>query len=441
MNYNKHILHFCLLTFVILLFVSLFIHFNKIQTSYFQNISIISDLTKKNTKDSSNIIQSIKTKPSTIEGLKVYNPNQKQLLTNFSADTTNIALGPFLEKLKKLFNTKKGKIRIAYLGDSIVEGDLVSQTLRKLLQEKFGGSGVGFMPITSVVSNFRISVNHSYSPNWRESNFRNKTATTPLFLSGKVFFANGYNWVEMFDKTTLQPTNKYLYTGYKPITGQIVVNKVYQSINATQTFNKIKIDSNTNTKIRLESSDAFFPLYGLSFETDNGVFVDNLSFRGSVGFEFNNVDLNFLQSINHIEPYDLIIMQYGANVITSSNQTNFDWYHKSMMSSIDKLKKGFPNSTFLLMGAADRAFKYTDGIYTAKGLGNLIDIQRKIAFDNNISFYNTFESMGGLNTMVNWVSKNPPLAAKDYTHVSFRGAEILGTTFFNTIMEHYNKMP
>jgi hypothetical protein len=42
--------------------------------------------------------------------------------------------------------------------------------------------------------------------------------------------------------------------------------------------------------------------------------------------------------------------------------------------------------------------------------------------------------MGGLNTMVNWVSKNPPLAAKDYTHVSFRGAEILCSKFFNTIM-------
>ena len=47
--------------------------------------------------------------------------------------------------------------------------------------------------------------------------------------------------------------------------------------------------------------------------------------------------------------------------------------------------------------------------------------------------------MGGINTMVNWALKSPPLAAKDYTHLSFKGAEVLGTTFFNTIMINYNK--
>lgn len=421
------------------MFVSLFIHFNKIQSPYFQNISIVSDLTTKQKKTTPQNPTSIQ-KKLVDEGLKVYQPSN-QLLTNFSSDTNSIALTPFLEKLKKLFNTKKGKIRIAYLGDSIIEGDLVSQTLRKLLQQKFGGNGVGFIPITSVVSNFRISVNHSYSPNWRESNFRNKTASTPLFLSGKVFFPNGYNWVEIFDKTTQQPTQKYLYSGYKPTTGQLIVNRIYQSITTNKVFNKILIDSSLNNKIRIECSDAFFPLYGISFESNDGVFVDNLSFRGSGGFEFNNVDLSFLQSINNVEPYDLIILQYGANVITSSNQTNFDWYYKSMISSIDKLKKGFPSTSFLLMGAADRAFKYADGIYTAKGIPSLIETQRKIAFDNNISFYNTYESMGGANTMVTWAAKSPSLAAKDFTHVSFKGAEVLGTTLFNTIIANYNKLP
>jgi hypothetical protein len=441
MNYNKHILHFCLLVFVILLFISLFVYINKIQSPYLNNINIVSDLTKSPQKDSSKNKTIIGGKTQNNTALTIYQPNQNNLLTNFNVDTNNIVLSSFLVKLKKLLSTKKGKIRIAYLGDSIIEGDLVSQTLRKLLQEKFGGYGVGFVPITSVVSNFRISVNHSYSTNWRESSFRNKTATTPLFLSGKVFFANGYNWVDILDKTAQQPTKKYLYTGYKPNTGQVVVNKTYQSINATSSFNKILIDSGFSNKIRLESSDAFFPLYGVSFESDNGVFVDNLSFRGSGGFDFNNIDLSFLQSINTQEPYDLIILQYGANVITSSNQSNFDWYYKSMMSSIDKLKKGFPSSEILLMSAADRAFKYPDGIYTAKGLPSLIETQRKIAFDSNINFYNTFESMGGLNTMVNWATQNPPLAAKDYTHVSFKGADILGNTFFKVLMENFNKLP
>src|SRR5258705_6549919 len=46
------------------------------------------------------------------------------------------------------------RTRIAYFGDSQVEGDLVTSELRALLQGKFGGKGVGFVPITSVVAGF-----------------------------------------------------------------------------------------------------------------------------------------------------------------------------------------------------------------------------------------------------------------------------------------------
>jgi hypothetical protein len=57
-------------------------------------------------------------------------------------------LAKFAEKLHQLKTTKKGKIRIAYFGDSMIEGDLLTQTLRKLLQKEFGGYGVGFFPFT-----------------------------------------------------------------------------------------------------------------------------------------------------------------------------------------------------------------------------------------------------------------------------------------------------
>ena len=37
-------------------------------------------------------------------------------------------------------------VRIAMLGDSYIEGDILSADLRQLLQEHFGGSGVGLVP-------------------------------------------------------------------------------------------------------------------------------------------------------------------------------------------------------------------------------------------------------------------------------------------------------
>ncbi len=43
------------------------------------------------------------------------------------------------------------KLRIAYYGDSIIEGDMFSQDLRNYLQRRFGGTGVGFVPIKIII--------------------------------------------------------------------------------------------------------------------------------------------------------------------------------------------------------------------------------------------------------------------------------------------------
>ena len=41
----------------------------------------------------------------------------------------------------------------------MIEGDLMSMTLRTMLQERFGGRGVGFVPITSITNFFRLPLN------------------------------------------------------------------------------------------------------------------------------------------------------------------------------------------------------------------------------------------------------------------------------------------
>ena len=212
MNQNKKVLQFVLLATGSLLALSLFVHINKINNPQLQNISIISDIVKQNattkiaTKKIDTALQEIKKDTFTridntaaTSSLKHFTtPNR---ITNFNTDTNAVVIENFIKKLIALRKTKKGKIRIAYLGDSMIEGDLVSQTLRKLLQANFGGSGVGFVPVTSAVAGFRTTVRHTFSTKWYESNFKNKISASPLYLSGKVFFSNGYNWMDIDDKT------------------------------------------------------------------------------------------------------------------------------------------------------------------------------------------------------------------------------------------------
>ena len=49
-------------------------------------------------------------------------------------------------------------MRVAFLGDSFIEGGIVVADLRSALQKEFGGRGVGFVPIASVAAQFRPTI-------------------------------------------------------------------------------------------------------------------------------------------------------------------------------------------------------------------------------------------------------------------------------------------
>lgn len=87
---------------------------------------------------------------------------------------------------------KKGeevKIRTGYFGDSMIEGDLLTQTLRDLLQKEYGGSGVGYLPIYSKVASFRQTASVE-SSNLNDHNFMEKGIQNP-YLSGHYFTGSG----------------------------------------------------------------------------------------------------------------------------------------------------------------------------------------------------------------------------------------------------------
>src|SRR5699024_9388126 len=84
-------------------------------------------------------------------------------------------------------NTKK--VRIAYFGDSMTDGDMIVQDLRKLFQAKYGGTGVGFVPITSESATSRGSIHHRFSNNCDEYvYFKSYDSIYPFGVSGEVFY-------------------------------------------------------------------------------------------------------------------------------------------------------------------------------------------------------------------------------------------------------------
>jgi hypothetical protein len=121
--------------------------------------------------------------------------SEEQLISNEALESFSgmIYLEPFFAQLYKLEQLQQGNVRIAYYGDSMTDGDMIVQDLRKNYQDKYGGGGVGYVSITSESAQSRASVIHQYSNNWKVQSYLNvKKPTSPFGISGHVFFYKRY---------------------------------------------------------------------------------------------------------------------------------------------------------------------------------------------------------------------------------------------------------
>lgn len=401
----------------------------------FNKVNLVSEVFKNNKKDSLNIPKTpdVKVEASVEQDFNLY--QKPNYITNFYKGDSIVALPLLAEKLEALKQTGKGKIRIAYFGDSMIEGDLISGTFRKLFQQDFGGSGVGFLAINSNVAGFRQTANISAS-GWKDISFMSKGAKN-MYISGHTFTGGGSGTYR--DNTFADViTEKSIIFG-KVNNGSLTANGENINLNGNLWVNRKVIAKNTENAIKIKSNSPNMPLYGVSFESENGVIVDNFSFRGITGVELGKIDVEFLQAIQSENPYDLIILQYGVNLLFRAKDTDYSYYEKIMNPVLANIKKAFPNTDVLLVSAADRAFRYDGEYQTAIGLPNLIELQAKLAYENGFAFYNQFETMGGKNSIVKWATQKPALANKDYIHPNAKGAEVLAQSLYNTVMNDYKK--
>ena len=443
MNPGKRVLLFVILATGIYTAVSVAAIFSGRNTGIFSNVNLTADVFKLPAKKTTETVNGVTDSllPAAVKTSNFLLYTHAGLITNFNADTTIPALAGFVQKLNALKSGKKIKIRIGYFGDSMIEGDLFTQTLRKLLQQQFGGSGVGYMPITSLVSQIRQSATSYASDGWQDDNF--KTGSDgKLFVSGHLFRGNG-DWVQMIDKSTTDTNillEKSLLCGFAAQPVPVTVNNITVPVSAPGVFNRIPLANDAQHQVKLSVADNKLPIYGISFESASGIFVDNFSFRGISGVELDKIDTSLLNTLNNAGPYyDLLVFQYGVNVLFRPADVNFQWYGKKFMPVLKKMKQHFPNTDIVVVGTGDRAFSYNGTWQSATGIDSLIKIQAGIAAASGCSFYNLYQSMGGKNTIVQWATATPSLANKDYVHPNIRGAEILGTRFYDALMKDYNK--
>jgi lysophospholipase L1-like esterase len=174
-------------------------------------------------------------------------------------------------------------------------------------------------------------------------------------------------------------------------------------------------------------------LYGASFEGGAGVYVDNFSMRGNSGIGLARIPDEMFTDFNRYRDYKLIIIQYGLNVVLEDS-LNYGWYAARMIKVVNKLKRVYPKASILLISVSDRSSNTSGEYKTMRAIPLMRDAQRLIAERTGIAFWDLYTAMGGENSMVRMAEAKPPLAAKDYTHLNFKGGRKLACLMVKSLL-------
>ena len=300
-------------------------------------------------------------------------------------------------------------VRIAYYGDSFIEGDIFTQDLRELLQDQFGGSGVGWVDCASQVHGFRQSVSHSFSGISEYEIVKRPFSNANQGIAQRYFTASDGARITYKGARARRHQgqwNKAIFYlrsdgGVRLHTtmngGSTVVDTIAGAprLQAIECRDSVPMTSVSYTLRGIGSGTLF---YGVALEPLNGVIVDNFSMRGSAGSTLSQIPAATLAQFAALRPYDLIVVHYGLNVANTS-QSNYSGYARNMGQAIEHLRQAYPQTSILVVGMPDRDQRSANGLHTMKGVEALVAYQQIMASDHAVSFFNLFEAMGGRDSM------------------------------------------
>lgn len=368
------------------------------------------------------------------------------------SDSTAYGMSHFYQSLSSMKDLKRS-VRIAYFGDSFIEGDILTADLRNMLQKEFGGRGVGYVPVTSKFPGFRPTVKHSFS-GWTSHNVTDSVG----FVKSRQDISNHYFHASQGAYILLEGTGKYA-SNLESCTSSSIYFLTSDSLHLSAMLNGnverefcLKGDStlqcvtvcgdikSVRWNVKNASPDALF--YAVTMDSDNGVILDNFSTRGSSGQQLLGIPGSILRKYNDLRKYDLIVLQYGLNVAFEGG-IDYTYYKDGMKHVISHLKKCFPQTSILIVGIGDRETKDENGnLRTMPAVKGLIRSQQMLAAETGVAFWNLFSAMGGEGSMSEMVNSKPAMANYDYTHINFRGGKHIASLLFEALMygkEQYEK--
>ncbi|HTF80245.1 MAG TPA: hypothetical protein VL947_00915, partial [Cytophagales bacterium] len=338
-----------------------------------------------------------------------------------------------------LHNAKSNNCRIAFYGDSFIEGDIMTMNLRDSLQKYFGGRGVGYLPVSSEVSMFRKSL-PSESQEWDVYSIAKQSKKEALGIAGVTYVPHDGAMLKLLPPRALGNIRLFYRNLGHDVLVRTTINKKHRDIDTLKPSELLAVqpliegkDTIKQYQLKIEGGEGI-KVYGISLEGGKGVYLDNFSIRGNSGLGLNEISDQQYRDFQQLMQYKLIVLQFGINV-SNAEIKDYTFYEKGMVKLVKRLKALFPETSILLLSISDRSYKEDGAYVTMPSIPLLVASQRSIAEQSGILFWDMYSAMGGENSMVTWVDEKK--ANKDYTHLTFTGGRQIAGALFKAIMHEY----
>ncbi len=351
------------------------------------------------------------------------------IITDYSGGNSG-GLGHFYQCLDSV-ETMGRPVRIAYYGDSFIEGDILTADIRDILQQRYGGYGVGWVDCAKGTNAFRPTVrivSDGFIPHLtNEKPFDSSRQG----INQKYYTLNGharltYKALTFRGRRSTWQKARLWFTTQQPMTVTIGndSNAVRHEFQSSPSIQYLETNGRADAiTYNIEAGEGT-TVFGASLEPVKGIVVDNLGLRGLPGFSLAKIPDATLRQFYRMRPYDLIIIHYGINCAADGNPESFyKAYVKKMTEIVEKIKRACPGASIMVCNVSDRDQRSADGIRTMNAVKKLARYQRQIASESGVAFFDLFNAMGGDESMAKYVEKG--WANKDYIHINFEGGKHL----------------
>ena len=341
-------------------------------------------------------------------------------------DSTQAAESPY-RRLQPFYDalayTAEQSVRVVHYGDSQLEGDRMTFPLRRALQARLGGGGMGLLSIDPTVDSRSSLVtlrkgNQTYHPTRFQA-----YGPASLRRNSRVYGPLAQAWI-------------------LPVEANCTLRIDARTKGSEGRFTRLRIVGSKDSLIHLQDTVSAYLLplpggqdiYGVSAETPTGVQVDNVAMRGCAGTIFTGMDSIVLHRYFDQTRTRLIIWQFGGNVVPYvRTDKQIEHYIRKVREQIRYLHRLAPESAILIIGPSDMLTRENGQRVSYRVLPRLDEALRQAADEEEAAYWSLYEAMGGAGSMSEWMNKG--WAGKDGIHFTRIGADEAGQRLADFLLQ------